>query len=411
MQTKQEELRRRLAALGFDVVRFARTGAVPAAALDDWLVRGFQADMAWMERTAATRLNPELLLPGARSVIMLGVNYWTGPEATRQPAHAGDPAWARYAVYEDYHDTMKPALVAAGRVLEELYGARGCDYRHYVDAGPVLERGWAERAGIGFLGKNGMLISREFGNWLLLSEILTCVELETDEPLRAPPVRTGRSSRVGLLCGKCTRCIAACPTDAIPEPGLVDARRCVSYQTIENNGFIPRELRPGIGHHIFGCDLCLEVCPWNRFARAGRGMILAAKVEIKELTLRELLDLTPMQFAAVFHGTPIKRLKLAGLLRNACVVAGNVAAGAGVEHELVASLLRLAAHPLPTVRAHAVWAVCRIAGADAPARLATIRENEFDPAVIAEYATEAQPQAIQRLEAIRNVRLTNDKAW
>ena len=434
MQTKQEELRRRLAALGFDVVRFARVGAVPGAALDDWLARGFQADMAWMERTAAKRLNPELLLPGVRSVIMLGVNYWAGPETPasgacgapiastggmpvsetcavktkereseqrRQPSRAGDPVWARYAVYEDYHDTIKPALVAAGRVLEELYGARGCDYRYCVDAGPVLERGWAERAGVGFLGRNGTLISREFGNWLLLSGILTCVELETDEPLRAPPVRTGAESRVGLLCGKCSRCIAACPTNAIPEPGLVDARRCISYQTIENKGVIPRELRAEIGHHIFGCDLCLEVCPWNRFAQAGRGMILAARYEIKELTLGELLELAPAQFAAVFRGTPIKRLKLAGLLRNACVVVGNVAAAAGAEHGLVAPLLRLAAHPVPIVRAHAVWAICRIAGADAPVLLATVRKNESDPAVIAEYASEAQPQTASTAAACR----------
>jgi epoxyqueuosine reductase len=316
---------------------------------------------------------------------MLGVGYWADPKENRRPARAGDPVWARYAVYEDYHDAVKLALVAAGRELENLYGARESDYRYFVDAGPVLERRWAERAGVGFLGKNGMLISRKFGNWLLLSGILLRMELETDEPLRAPSVRREAESRIGLLCGKCCRCIAVCPTNAIPEPGLVDARRCISYQTIENKGFIPRELRPGIGHHIFGCDLCLEVCPWNRFAQAGRAMILTAKEEIKELSPGELLELTPARFATVFRGTPIKRLKLAGLLRNASVAAGNFAAGAGAKHELVAPLLRLAAHPVAMVRAHAVWAVWRIAGADAPALLATVRENESDPAVIAEY--------------------------
>jgi epoxyqueuosine reductase len=385
MQAKQEEMRRRLSALGFDVVRFARIGVIPAAALDDWLTREFHADMIWMKRTANKRMSPELLLPGVRSVVMLGVNYWAGPEATRKPAQAGAPTWARYAVYEDYHDSMKTALAAAGRTLEELYGAQECDYRYYVDTGPVLERGWAERAGIGFLGRNGMLISREFGNWLLLGAILTRVELEADEPLRAPVVRGGTAARVGLLCGKCDRCMVACPTNAIPEPGLVDARRCISYQTIENKGFIPRELRAGIGQHIFGCDLCLEVCPWNRFARAGRGMILAAKFGIKELLLRELLELTPARFAEVFRGTPIKRLKLPGLLRNACVVAGNVAEGAGQAHELVTPLLRLAAHPAPMVRAHAVWAVGRIAGASALSLLAAAKANETDAAVIAEY--------------------------
>lgn len=427
MQVKQEELRRRLVALGFDIVRIARAGVIPAAALDDWLARDFHADMAWMKRTVAKRLSPELLLPGVRSVIMLGVNYWAGPESAAscpgdapvastsgatvqrvvgvpsgsegcavnaegrgleafgRQARARSPIWARYSLYEDYHGTMKPALAAAGRVLEELYGVRGCDYRYYVDTGPVLERGWAEKAGIGFLGKNGMLISRQYGNWLLLAGILTRVELEADNPLPAPAARTGTTTRVGLLCGKCSRCISACPTNAIPEPGVVDARRCISHQTIENKGFIPTELRPGIGRHVFGCDRCLEVCPWNRFARAGRGMLLAAQTAIKALTLGDLLELGPARFAEIFRGTTVKRLKLPGLLRNACTVAGNVAEGAGAADELVVPLLRLAGHPVPMVRAHAVWAVRRIAGADAPVLLAAAREHETDPAVVAEY--------------------------
>jgi epoxyqueuosine reductase len=385
MKPRQEELRRRLMALGFDEVRFARLADVPAAGLTDWLGRGFQADMTWMERTAAKRLDPGLVLPGARSAIMLGVNYWPGNEGERDPAAPHRPVWARYSRYEDYHDTMKPALVTAGRVIEEFLGVRGTDYRYYADTGPVLERGWAERAGLGFLGKNGMLISRRFGNWLLLAAILTRVELEADEPLgaRLPPPATG--GRTGLLCGKCVRCIAACPTQAIPEPGLVDARRCIAYQTIENRGVIPRALRPGIGDHIYGCDVCLEVCPWNRFARAGRRLLLAARFEITALTLRELLELTATRFAEMFRRTPIKRLRLTGVLRNACVVAGNVAGQAGAAHELVAPLRRLAAHPAPMVRAHAVWAVQQIAGADAPELLAAARANESDPTVTAEY--------------------------
>ena len=189
MQVRQEELRRRLMALGFDAVRFTRIGPVPAAGFNDWLARGFHADMAWMERTAVSRLRPELVFPGARSVIMLGVNYWDDPELPGRPPGGGGPIWARYAVYEDYHDTIKPALVAAGRTIEELYGAQGDDYRYYVDTGPLLERGWAERTGIGFLGKNGMLISRQYGNWLLLAGIITSVELEADGPLRAQPAR------------------------------------------------------------------------------------------------------------------------------------------------------------------------------------------------------------------------------
>jgi epoxyqueuosine reductase len=386
MKPRQEELRRRLMALGFDEVRVARLADVPAAGLTDWLGRGFQADMTWMERTAAKRLDPGLVLPGARSVIMLGVNYWPGKEDERGQSAPNRPVWARYSRYEDYHDTIKPALVAAGRVIEELWGVRGTDYRYYADTGPVLERGWAERAGLGFLGKNGMLISRRFGNWLLLAAILTRVELEADEPLRARIPSLITEDRTGLLCGKCVRCLAACPTEAIPEPGLVDARRCISYQTIENKGMIPRELRPGIGDHIYGCDVCLEVCPWNRFARAGRRLLLAARFEITALTLRELLELTATRFTEVFRRTPIKRLRLTRLLRNACVVAGNVAGQTGATHELVAPLRRLAAHPAPMVRAHAVWAVQQIAGADATELLAAARANETDPVVTAEYA-------------------------
>ena len=345
--------------------------------------------MAWMERTAAKRSNPDLVLPGARSIIMLGINYWRGQEAEDRGSRGEGPRWARYALYEDYHDTIKPALLAAGRAIEEFHGADRSSYRYYVDTGPVLERGWAERAGLGFLGKNGMLISRKFGNWLLLATILTRVEFEPDGPLRAKSSASAAESRVGLLCGKCTRCLDACPTQAIPQPGLVDSRRCISYQTIENRGMIPRELRPGIGDRIYGCDVCLEVCPWNRFARAGRRMLLAARSEIAMLSLRDLLEFTPGRFAEVFRRTPVKRLKLTGLLRNACVAAGNAATRAGGGHDLVAPLMRLATQAAPMVRAHAVWAVQRIVGADAPQLLAMARARETHPVVRAEHAAEA----------------------
>jgi epoxyqueuosine reductase len=394
MNAQQEELRRRLVALGFDEVRFARVEAAPAEGWHNWLAWGFHADMEWMEQTAAKRLRPELVLPGARSIILLGVNYWTGEG--QLGSGGGRPVWARYALYEDYHDTVKPALVAAGRALEELYGVRGNDYRYYVDTGPVLERGWAERAGLGFLGKNGMLISRAHGNWLLLAAILVRGEFEEDRPLnvavRAPQIEA--HDRVGLLCGKCTRCLEACPTRAIPHPGLVDARRCISYLTIENRGVIPRDLRPGIGDRVFGCDVCLEVCPWNRFAREGRRVLLAARAEIGTLSLRELLRLTPEGFRQVFQRMSVKRLKLPGLLRNACVVAGNVAVRSGPGHELVAPLVRLAAHPVPLVRAHAVWAVHRIAGDDARTLLASTQEGENDPVVLAEHAAGAGAPAV-----------------
>ncbi|MES1166978.1 MAG: QueG-associated DUF1730 domain-containing protein, partial [Pseudomonadota bacterium] len=328
MSTPQEELRRRLSELGFDDVRFAAVDKPPASHLREWLAQGMEGDMAWMARTAEKRLQPGLVLPGVRSVIMLGVSYWQKSATAISSPSVVRPAWARYALHEDYHDTIKPALAAAGRVLEELYGAGEGDYRYYVDTGPVLERGWAARAGIGFIGKNTMLISRRHGNWLLLAAILTRVELVPDAPVRKKFPRpaagdAAKDAEVGLLCGKCTRCLDACPTQAFPRPGVVDARRCISYQTIENKGVIPRELRGGIGNHIYGCDLCLEVCPWNRFAREGRRMLLTGREEIAGLTLHDLLELTPARFATMFRRTAIKRIKLAGLLRNACVVAGN----------------------------------------------------------------------------------------
>lgn len=370
---QRERLRDALRALGFDEVRFTATARPAGGSLRQWFEGGHQADMAWMERTVDKRLNPDLVLPGARSVILLGVNYWA-----EVPEKA--PRWARYALNEDYHDTIKPALAAAGRVLERECGAAATDYRYYVDTGPVLERGWAARSGLGFLGKNAMLISRTHGNWLFLACILTRTEIAPDDPLRPEVVRPDGEEPAGLLCGKCTRCLEACPTQAFPRPGVVDARRCVSYQTIENKGVIPRELRAGIGMRIYGCDVCLEVCPWNRFAQEGRRVLLAARHDIAELPLSEVLALTPARFAEVFRRTAIKRLKLTGLLRNACVVAGNTG-----DKALLPALVRLAAHESPLVRAHAVWAVRQIAGAEAEAMLASARTQETDATVLAEY--------------------------
>jgi epoxyqueuosine reductase len=388
MNEAREELRRRLQALGFDEVRFARMHAPIDGGLRARVAAGQFADMHWMERTADKRTNPDLVLPGVKTMIMLGVNYWPGgmlaEVAVEANARARAPIWARYALHTDYHDTIKPALVEAGRVLEQLHGLTAEDYRYYVDTGPVQERGWAERAGLGFIGKNAMLISRDFGNWLFLATILTRLEIEPDEPLGPKPVTHEQAGepRIGLLCGKCTRCIDACPTDAIVAPGTVDARRCISYQTIENKGVIPRELRAGIGARIYGCDVCAEVCPWNRFAQESRKVLLAARYDLADLPLREVLALTPVRFAEIFKKTAIKRVKLAGLLRNACVVAGNTNAV-----DCLDQLVTLATHESALVRAHAVWAVYRIGGVErAEQLLFSARSVETDATVLAEYA-------------------------
>jgi epoxyqueuosine reductase len=376
---RREELRRRLAALGFDEVRFAAAAPAGGDALRKWLAAGHHADMAWMERTADKRGDPRLVVAGARSVIVLGVNY------AAPAAPVGRPRWAAYAQHEDYHDTIKPGLGAAGRVLEEFCGVNADDYRFYTDTGPVLERGWAARAGLGFRGKNAMLISRRFGNWLFLATIVTRVAIEPDEPLRGGRAREAAATGdepAGLLCGKCTRCLDACPTDAFAAPGVVDARRCVSYQTIENKGVIPRELRAGIGDRVYGCDTCLDVCPWNRFAQAARSQLLVARHDLADLTLAELLALTPESFARIFRRTPMKRLKLTGLLRNACIVAGNTG-----ERAHLPALVALARHESALVRAHAVWAVRKIAAPEEAGKLlAAARADETDASALAEYA-------------------------
>ena len=388
---QRERLRERLRGLGFDVVRFAAADAAVDRGLRDWLAAGNHADMAWLERTADKRLDPQLALPGAATVIALGVNYWPG-------AAVSGERFARYALHADYHNTIQPALEAAGEVLEEACGISLADYRYYVDAGPVMERGWAAAAGVGFRGKNGNLISPQYGNWLLLAAILVRARIAPDAALC--PEEPGRT---GLRCGKCTRCLTACPTGAFVAPGVVDARRCIGYHTIENRGFVPRELRARFGARVFGCDECLAVCPWNRFAQAGRSELLDRRHDLARLGLLELLRLGPERFREVFRGTAVKRTKLAGLLRNACIAAGNAwcAAGADPGHggapeereRVVDELLRLARHESPVVRGHAVWAVRRVLGdAAGLAALASARTAEREPAVLAEYEASAEDE-------------------
>ena len=282
------------------------------------------ADMAWMARSADKRSKADLVLPGARSVIILGVNYWPGTATLKSRITNQDkPRWARYALHEDYHDTVRPGLVAAGRLLEKMAGLEErrlsllCGYGSGAGTGlGCAQRPWFSRQECDVNFKNPWQLA-------FLPSILTRAEITPDAPLRKSMLPPDEGEKAGLLCGKCTRCLDACPTDAFSSPGIVDARRCISYQTIENKGIIPRELRPGIGARIYGCDICLEVCPWNRFARQGRQLLLATRYGLTDLSLEEILELTPERFAEVFRRTAIKRLKFTGLLRNACVVAGN----------------------------------------------------------------------------------------
>jgi epoxyqueuosine reductase len=274
-------------------------------------------------------------------VIVLAASY---AAAEPEPERAGPPPGvvARYARFRDYHAVLGERLEALAAFVNRL-GGPDTRSRWYVDTGPVLEREWAQRAGVGFIGKHTNLISRRFGNWIFLGEILTTLELEPDAPEQNH-------------CGRCTRCIEACPTRAIVAPFQLDARRCISYLTIELKGPIPPELRPAIGNRIFGCDDCLAVCPWNRFAREGQLMRSHARPELAAPDLLELLELDDAAFRARFADTPLSRVKRRGLRRNVCVALGNVGDAATLP-----ALERAAADADPLVAEHARWAIQQIA--------------------------------------------------
>ena len=317
-------------ALGFDLCRIAPAGTPPhSAEFREWLDASMHADMGWLERNAERRTNPDIVLPGARSVIVLGMNYWN-----REPVpHSATGRIARYAWGDDYHDVIEPKLWQLDAWLQKHDGRQ----RQYVDTGPILERDFAALAGIGWQGKSTMLIHPKLGTWLFLASILTTLELPADEPMRDH-------------CGKCTRCITACPTGAITAPQQLDARLCISYLTIENKGPIPEELRPLIGDRIYGCDDCLDACPWNRFAQQSRETRFAAR-DFVGMRLRDFLALDDDAFRQLFRGSPIKRIKRARFLRNVCVALGNV----GTAEDLPA-LQRAALDPDSLIAEHAQWA-------------------------------------------------------
>jgi epoxyqueuosine reductase len=334
-------IRNRAAQLGFDGCRF--TTAEPPASAGRFIAAlhdGRHAGMAWLERTAGRRVDPDLVLPGARSVIVLAASYGSTASAGSGSA-AGSGVIARYARHSDYHDLLAGPLRELTALVNEL-GGPGTHSLWYVDTGPLLERDLAERAGIGFIGKHTNLISRSLGNWFLLAEILTTLAVEPDPP---EPNR----------CGSCRRCLEACPTQCITAPFTLDARRCISYLTIELKGAIPEELRPLLGRRIFGCDDCLEACPWNRFAREGRLMKAHERPDLDQPALLELLALDEAGFRARFAGTPILRAKRRGLLRNVCVALGNVGDPAAL-----AALENASADREPLVAEHARWALRRI---------------------------------------------------
>ena len=345
-------------ALGFDLVGI--TSAAPLAhggRLHAWVAQGFAGEMGYMSRNVEKRLEPTRVLPEVRSIIVLGMNYYTspaGPEAS--PGHG----WiSRYAWGEDYHTVLGnklQALVAGIRAIE----GPDMQARWYVDTGPILERELAWRAGLGWPGKNTNLINRQVGSWLFLGAILLDRELVYDTPAPAH-------------CGTCTRCLIACPTRALVAPGVLDARRCISYLTIELRGSIPRELRPLLGTHIFGCDICQAVCPWNRQAPESSEAAFLPRAGFAAPELVPLLRLSDEEFRARFHGSPISRAKRRGLLRNVAVALGNLR-----DLRAVPALQAALYEAEPLIRSHAAWALGRLGGGEARQALQAVLSTERD---------------------------------
>ncbi|WP_343520524.1 tRNA epoxyqueuosine(34) reductase QueG, partial [Sphingomonas sp.] len=319
-----------------------RADAAPLAGrrLHEWLAEGRHGDMIWMAERAHHRESPAGLWPEVRSVISLGMSY---APANDPLALAGAGERGRISVYargSDYHDVMKKALKALGRWLAQ---EAGCELKVFVDTAPVMEKPLAEAAGLGWQGKHTNLVSRDHGSWLFLGAIYTTLELEPDGPS-------------GGGCGSCDACRRACPTDAFPAPYQLDARRCISYLTIELKGPIPEEFREGIGNRIYGCDDCLAVCPWNKFAAAaGANLAFAPRAELTAPELKDLLALDDAGFRQVFSGSPIKRIGRDRMMRNCLIAAGNSG-----DMALLPAVEALLDDPDPVVREAAGWARRRL---------------------------------------------------
>lgn len=327
------------AQLGFDDCRIARAQeATHAEVFDQWVAAGTYGDMDWMAKSPERRRDPRVVLPGAKSVIVLALNYFQ-----QDPPPAGEGGArgkiARYAWGDDYHEVIEARLKQFCAELEARFGGT---HRRYVDYGPVLERDFASDAGIGWNGKSTVQIHRSLGTWFFLAELISTLDLEPDKPSADH-------------CGKCTACIDVCPTQAITAPRQLDALRCISYLTIENKGAIPEEFRSAIGERIFGCDDCLDVCPWNRFAQQSEEAAFSARQYVSGMALREFLRLDDAAFRQLFKKSPVKRIKRHRFLRNVCVALGN----AGDAGDLP-DLKLAAADPEPLIAEHAQWAIAQI---------------------------------------------------
>lgn len=356
--------------LGFADCRIAEAKpAAHKAIFEQWVADGKYGDMAWMARNLERRTDPRVVLPGARSVVVLALNYFQGStdfaddaetDSSQRSADGTDDAEtdsvksaksvdvksassadyriARYAWNEDYHELIEKKLKALDAWLIQQGGTQ----RYYVDTGPVLERDFASDAGLGWGGKSTMQIHRRLGTWFFLAELITTLDLPADTPAKD-------------LCGKCTRCMDACPTQAITAPQRMDARRCISYLTIESKGSIPEEFRRAMGDRIYGCDDCLTACPWNKFAQVSHEATFQARESVFSKRLRDFLTLTDDEFRVLFAKSPIKRIKRPAFIRNVCVALGNTGSA-----EDLPALEPLMQDEHPLIAEHAAWAVQEI---------------------------------------------------
>lgn len=363
---------------GFAAVAVTRPNAIPLAParLAQFVDEGLHGSMGWIAETLERRSEPSVLWPEVRSIIVLAMNYGPDSDPRDLLSHKDRAAISVYARNRDYHDVMKGRLKEiAGKIVARAGG----DVKVFVDTAPVMEKPLAEAAGLGWQGKHTNLVSREFGSWLFLGTIFTTAELTPDE------------AEVDH-CGSCRACLDACPTDAFPAPYRLDARRCISYLTIENKGPIPLEFRPKIGNRIYGCDDCLAACPWNKFAQAASEQKLAARDDLREPRLAELLALDDATFRAFFSGSPVKRIGRDRFIRNVLIAAGNSA-----DATLIEPCRVLLADPSPLVRGAAIWALSRLVPGETFSALAQqALKTETEDDVIAEWQlTQVEPARTQ----------------
>jgi epoxyqueuosine reductase len=354
--------------LGFSAVAVTRPDAIPQAKerLAAALAEGHHGTMDWLAETFERRATPHALWPETKTVVMLGMNYGPDNDPLAILSRKDRAAISVYAQHRDYHDVIKGRLKElAGKIASR---AGGGDVKVFVDTAPVMEKPLAQAAGIGWQGKHTNLVSREFGSWLFLGSIFTTFELPVDE------------AEVDH-CGSCRACLDICPTNAFPAPYRLDARRCISYLTIENKGPIPREFRAAIGNRIYGCDDCLAACPWNKFAAAASEAKLVARDDLKAPRLADLLNLDDAGFRMLFSGSPVKRIGRDRFIRNVLIAAGN-----SDDVSLVATCRALLSDGSPLVRGAAVWALSRLIPAEALRAAGESHINETDESVRAEWA-------------------------